>query len=343
MIEQLVGMQAQVPSNPYVALWSRIEGFDPDELSRLVARREAVRAVVMRGTLHLLTKSDVRVLQPLMAPVLAQSFKSPFLASLGGADLDAIVAAGRELLEREGPLTRAQIGERLAPCWPGALPASLGQAVAHHLPLIQVPPRGEWKRSHQATLGLIESEVGVQLDPDPSIDEVVLRYLRAFGPASSADVRIWSRITGLKPVIDRLRPDLRTFTDERGRELLDVPDGAFADPGAPAPPRFLPEYDNVLLGHDDRSRVLAGLGPGLPFPTGRWIGTLLVDGFFRAYWNVVEKDDVATLRVDRFTTHEGDPLGTIDAITEEAEGLLELIAPDIAERRVELDPQPSSA
>ncbi len=340
VIEQLVGMQAQVPSNPYVALWSRVEGFDPDELSRLVARREAVRAVVMRGTIHLLTKSDVRVLQPLTAPVLAQSFKSPFLASLGGADLDAVVTGGRELLEREGPLTRAQIGERLAPHWPEALPASLGQAVAHHLPLIQVPPRGEWKRSHQATLGLIESEVGVSLEPEPSIDEVVLRYLRAFGPASSADVRIWSRITGLRKVIDRLRPDLRTFTDERGRELLDVPDGAFADPEAPAPPRFLPEYDNVLLGHEDRSRVLAGLGPGLPFPTGRWIGTLLVDGFFRAYWNVVEKDDVATLTVDRFTPQEGDPPDTLGAIAEEAEGLLELIAPDVAERRVELDPRP---
>lgn len=332
-------MQAQVPSNPYVALWSRIKDFDPRELSGLIERREAVRASSLRNTVHLHTAADARTLQPLTARARAQSFKAPFGASLGGADLSEIVAAGQELL-KQGPLTRKQIGDALATRWPDVPPASLGQAVAHHLALIQVPPRGMWLASRQATLGLTELETGAPLEADPSLDAVVLRYLAAFGPAATADVRTWSRITGLKAVIERLRPQLRTFRDERGRELFDVPDGLFVTPDMPAPPRFLPEYDNVLLSHDDRSRILVGLGPGLPYPTGRWIGQLLVDGCFRAYWNAVESDGVATLTVDRFTPHHMDPPGTVEAIGAEAKALLGLIAPAASRRRVTFDPSP---
>ncbi len=333
VIEQLVGMQAQVPSNPYVALWSRVEGFDPQELSASIERRAAVRASSLRNTVHLHTAADARSLQPLTARVRAQSFKAPFGASLGDAELDQVVAAGRALLERQ-PLTRAQIGEGLAARWPEVPPASLGQAVAHHLPLIQVPPRGMWQRSHQATLALTERELGEPLEPEPSLDALVLRYLAAFGPAAGADVRTWSRITGLKAVIDRLRPDLRTFRDERGRELLDVPDGLFADPDTPAPPRFLPEYDNVLLSHQDRSRVLVGLSPGLPYPTGRWIGQLLVDGCFRAYWKITEDRDVTTLEIDRFAPHPDDPPDTRAAIEAEGRGLLGFVAPDATATRI---------
>ncbi len=336
MIERLVGMQAQVPSNPYVALWSRIEGFDPQELSGLIEGREAVRASSLRNTVHLHSAADARSVQPLTARVRAQSFKAPFGASLGDADLDEIVTAGRELLEQQ-PLTRAQIGEQLAARWPDAPPASLGQAVAHHLPLIQIPPRGMWQRSHQATLALTERELGAPMQDEPSLDSLVLRYLASFGPAASADVRTWSRITGLKPVIDRLRPQLRTFRDERGRELLDVPDGLFADPDTSAPPRFLPEYDNVLLSHDDRSRILVGLGPGLPYPTGRWIGQLLVDGAFRAYWNIVESEGIATLTVDRFTPHPGDPPDARIAIEAEGQRLLAFVAPDATANRIVFD------
>ncbi len=333
MIERLVGMQAQVPSNPYVALWSRLEGFRPEQLSGLLAERAAVRAQLMRSTIHLVTAGDCLALQRLALPVLARSFKGSFGRTIAAAEAAAVAAAGRELLAA-GPRTRAELAAALAPRWPDVDPATLALAVTFHTPLVQVTPRGLWGESGAARWERTEAWLGREPDAAPSIDDAVLRYLAAFGPAAAADVRTWSGFTGLRAVLERLRPDLVTFRDERGRELFDVPGAPLPDPAMPAPPRFLPEYDNLLLSHADRSRVLAGLGPGLPFPTGRWIGTLLVDGLFRAYWRI----DEATLTIDRFTPLAGDPAGTRAAIAAEGERLLELVVPDGGDRRVHFAP-----
>jgi len=338
MVEQLVGMQAQVPWNPYVALWSRLEGFAPEQLSELIADRAMVRMGVMRATLHLLSARDALAIEPLTRRVLAQSFKAPFGRGLHGADVTEVAAAGRELLA-EGPRTRAELCALLAPRWPDAEPQSLGHAAVLHNAIVQVTPRGLWRRSGQTRWALTEQWLDAPLEADPSVDALVLRYLAAFGPASSADVRTWSRLTGLREVLERLRPQLRSFRDERGRELFDVPDGTLPDPDTPAPPRFLPEYDNVALSHDDRARLLGGHGPGLPFPRGTWIGTLLVDGFYRANWSVAIEGGAATLTVDRFAPRPDDPLGSVEAIAAEGEGLLDLIAPEASERRVEFSPR----
>ena len=287
MVERLVGMQAQVPSNPYVALWARLRDFDPEELSGLIAERGAVRAQLMRSTIHLVTARDALALHPLTAPVLARTFagQAQFLRAMtaAGVGLEEVVAAGRELLA-EAPRTRAELAAALGPRWPEVAPATLAQAVTFNSALVQVPPRGLWRESGAARWALTEEWLGAELDPEPSIDAVVLRYLAAFGPATASDIRTWSGFTGLRPVLERLRPRLRSFRDEQGRELLDVPDAPLPDPETPAPPRFLPEYDNLGLSHADRARLFNGLGPGLPFPTGTWIGSLFADGFFRAWW-----------------------------------------------------------
>jgi len=338
MIERLVGMQAQVPSNPYVALWSRLEDFDPADLSTLIADRHAVRAPVMRATIHLVSARDGLALQAVTAAVLARTFKSQFGRQLAGPDLEAIVAAGRELLD-EAPRTRAELVPLLAPRCPGVAPATLGLAVTYHLPLVQIPPRGLWRESGQPRWARTERWLDAELDAGATVDALLLRYLAAFGPSTVADMRTWSTLTGLRAVVERLRPRLRTFRDERGAELFDVPDGALPDAGTPAPVRFLPEYDNALLSHADRSRVLGGKGPGLPYPTGHWIGQVLVDGFFRAYWNVVEEHGAATLTVDRFVPLPGDdPPGTVEAIASEGERLLAFIAPDAGRRQVRFTP-----
>ena len=326
-------MQAQVPENPYVALWSRLEDFRPEQLSTLIAERRAVRAGLLRGTIHLVSARDCLMLQPLVAPVFAKAYVSPFGKGLGGVDPRDVAAEGRELVA-DRPRTRAQLGALLAERWPQADPASLSYAVTHHVPLVQVTPRGLWGQTSQATWAATETWLGAALDRDPPVDELVLRYLAAFGPATAADVRTWSRLTGLQEVLERLRPRLRTFRDERGRELLDVPAAPFPDPETPAPPRFLPEFDNALLSHDDRSRVLTGPAP--PLPAGRWKGTLLLDGFHRANWRIVLDNDRATLLVDRFAGQPGDPPSAREEIAAEGEGLLSLVAPGATRRAVEV-------
>jgi hypothetical protein len=334
-VEDLVGLQAQEPPNPYVALWSRLEGFDPVEVSALLAERRAVRAQLMRSTIHLVSADDYALLQPLTKRVLAQVFKNGFLRRLGGAPVDDVIAAGVALLA-ERPCTRADLGAALCARWPGADPPALAQAVTFHVPLVQVPPRGLWGATGQATWALAEKWLGAPVDPAPDAATMVRRYLATFGPASVADIRTWSGVTGLREVVDRLRPTLRTFRDERGRELLDVDDGPLPDPATPAPPRFLPEYDNVALSHADRSRLFAGLGPDGFAPRGG--GWLLVDGFHRAHWHLAEGRDAATLTIDRFAPRDGDPPGTEEAIVAEGRGLLGLLAPGAATHRVQFVP-----
>ncbi|MEP6953132.1 MAG: crosslink repair DNA glycosylase YcaQ family protein, partial [Solirubrobacteraceae bacterium] len=154
----------------------------------------------------------------------------------------------------------------------------------------------------------------------------VLRYLAAFGPASIPDVRTWSGLTRQRDVIERLRPELRTFRDARGRELFDLPDAPRPDPDIAAPPRFLPEYDNVLLSHADRSRI-NGDGRLVPLPPGNGgvRGTVLVDGVFRGLWRVERDGPVAVVRVEpfgRFTRAER------AAVVAEGEQLAAFTAPD---------------
>ncbi len=326
VMERLVGMQAQEPTDPYIALWSRIEGFDPMELSDLIEGRGAVRAGLMRGTIHLVSARDALYIEPLTRPLLKRVFNSPFGKQMGDADPEEVAAAAMELM-RERPRTRAEMAKLLAPRWPDAEPAALSAAAGFFNPIVQVPPRGLWGQRGQATWAPLEQWLEQKLDPYVTIDDLVLRYLAAFGPATASDLRSWCGITGLREVVDRLRPRLRAFRDESGRELLDVPDGELPDPGTPAPPRFLPEYDNVGLAHADRSRVLAGLGPGGGLPSGRWKGTVLVDGFYRAKWGASEEDGTATLTVHGLEPLDGDPPGARAAVEAEARGLLDLIAP----------------
>ena len=339
MIERLVGMQAQEPENPYIALWSRLNGFRTDELSKLISERRAVRAPLMRSTIHLVTERDCLLLHPITQPIRARAFKSPWSQGLAGADVADVVAAGLALLA-ERPRTRAELSALLAPRWPEADPQALSQAVTFHAPLVQVPPRGLWGARAQATWAPADTWLGERLPAGSPPDGLMLRYLAAFGPATVADVRTWSGLTGLRDVIERLRPELRTFRDERGKELFDLPDAPLPDPDTPAPPRFLPEYDNVALAHADRSRILNGQGPGLPFPRGRALGTLLVDGFYRANWKVEEANGAAMLTIDRFRRLPADPADAVKEITEEGYRLLRFIAPDAGAREVEFVPRP---
>ncbi len=332
-VEWLVAMQAQNPRDPYVALWTRLQDFDPHELGRMVAEREAVRIPLLRTTLHLVTARDCLTMAPLLRPVLERGFwtGSPFGRKVKGIDIDAVLAAGRELLD-ERPRTTAQLRTLLGERWPGYDPSSLAYAVHHLVPVVQVPPRGVWGGKGLPTWATVERWLGRPLDPAPSIDRLVLRYLAAFGPATVMDVQAWSGLTRLREVSERLRPRLRSFRDPDGTELLDLPDAPLPDPDTPAPPRFLPEYDNVVLGHADRSRIVPGDAFHLwQFPDPAFRSPLLVDGFVRAAWRVKQDRRSATLVVEPL-----DPLPDPAAVEEEATRLLELLAPEADRRAIEL-------
>ncbi|MGD9891634.1 MAG: winged helix DNA-binding domain-containing protein [Dehalococcoidia bacterium] len=297
-IEHLVGMQAQEPFDPYFALWSRIEAFDPDELSRMIEDRRAVRLALMRGTVHLATARDCLALRPVMQPVLDRTLRgTAYGRDTAALDIEVLVSAGREIVE-ERPHTIAQLGARLQERWPNIDARSLAYTVHYRVPLVQVPPRAVWGKSGRATCTTAEAWLGSPLDAVDSPDATVLRYLAAFGPAGVADARTWSGLTGLREVFDRLRPHLRAFRDEQGRELFDLPNAPLPDPDTPAPPRFLPQYDNVLLSHGDRGRIVSdehrrrlasanGVGPG----------TVLLDGFVRGTWKIARDGATAVLAI----------------------------------------------
>jgi hypothetical protein len=299
-LERLVGLQAQAPLAPYVALWSRLAGFRAAELSALIETRAAVRGSFMRSTVHLLTARDALGVRPVVQSVLERGLLAHFGRAVAGLDL-AAVAARAAALTAEQPLSRARLGEALAEHWPDADPTTLGYAASYLVPLVQVPPRGLWGRTGPATLTTLESWLAAPLGSDPAPDGLVRRYLAAFGPASVRDIALWSGLAGVREVVDRLRPQLRTFRSASGTELLDVPSGVRPGADVPAPPRFLPEYDNVLLSHADRSRVIPD-GRRVPLPPGNGgtVGTLLVDGVWSATWRTEPTGDAAALVVEPF-------------------------------------------
>jgi hypothetical protein len=350
-IERLIAMQAQNPFDPYIALWSRLDGFQPGELSRLIEERRAVRATsMMRTTIHLMTADDWLALRPVLQVVSDRGFAtgSPFGRNLAGVDVDEVVRVGRAFLD-ERPRTASDLGKVLAERWPDRDPTSLSYAIRILVPLVQLPPRALWGKSGLPILATPERWLGRSVGSDSAPDEMILRYLAAFGPASVMDIQAWCWLTRLGPVVERLRPRLRTFRDELGRELFDVPDGPLPDPDTPAPPRFLPTYDNLLLSHKDRSRMLGAqedwtVGPNQFDDVFRG-GSVLVDGFVSAGWRIDRgkgRGAAATLIIRPVVA-----LTSADeaAAAAEAEKLLGLLAADAAEHDVRFEPAtgPSSA
>jgi hypothetical protein len=285
-VEHLVGLQAQNVKPPYYALAARLDGFTPEELSGLMADRAVVRIVTLRSTIHTHTADDCLTLRPLVQPARERELKI-FRKGLVGVDLDRLAALARELVETE-PRTMKQLREALLAQWPDADPQALSIAARCTLPLVQVTPRGLWGRSGQVALTTAEHWLGRPAEPVPAPDATVLRYLAAFGPASVKDTQTWAGLTRLREAFERLRPQLVTFRDVNGVELFDLPDAPRPDPDAPAPPRFLPEFDNLLLSHADRTRVIPPEHWGRNWQGNMAYCTLLVDGFLAGVWKLAD-------------------------------------------------------
>jgi hypothetical protein len=334
-LTHLVGMQGQAPLSPYVGLWSRLDGFKAEDLSDRINDRRVVRATAMlRSTIHLFTADDSLAIRPVLQPMLERTFAgSPFARNVVGVDMGRLLADARTILDSE-PLTIAELARRLGAGRPDRDATSLSYAARFLLALVQVPPRGLWGRNGPAKVANLETWLGRPLGRKSAPDAWVLRYLRSYGPATIADVSTWSWLTGVRDVVDRVRPQLRTFRDERGRELFDVPDAPLPDPDTPAPVRFLPEYDNALLSHADRTRIVprgrqVPLAPG----NGAVMGTMLVDGYLRGTWRIVRDDGSAVLVVEPDA-----PLAPAERLEVEQEGdaLLRFAAAGATQRDVRI-------
>ncbi|WP_369263435.1 winged helix DNA-binding domain-containing protein [Streptomyces sp. R35] len=315
-VEHLLGLQAQNVKPPYYALAARLDGFTPEALSQLMADREAVRIVTMRSTIHTHTADDALVLRPLVQAARDRELGT-FRKGLTGVDLDRLAAISRELVEAE-PRTMKQLREALLAEWPDADPFALSVAARCRLPLVQVTPRGLWGRSGQVALTTAEHWLGRPAEPAPTPDATVLRYLAAFGPASVKDMQTWAGLTRLREAFERLRAQLVTFRDENGVELFDLPDAPRPDADTPAPPRFLPEFDNLLLSHADRSRVVPAGLKGRTWQGNQAHCTLLVDGFLAGVWKL----DEGALVIE--------PFGALtkaqrDEVTEEGQRMLKVM------------------
>jgi winged helix DNA-binding protein len=292
-LTHLVGMQAQIPASPYVGLWSRLAKFEHGELSDLITSRRAVRTALMRNTLHLVTADDCLSIRPVVQRLLARPYRKSDPARLA-----AIIAAGRAIVEAE-PRTNVEIGRLLSRQFSGHDPIALGYVIRDNVALVQIPPRGLWGASCKPILASAESWLGRPLSTASTPAQVIMRYLRAFGPASAADIRAWSGLPALAGDLEIMRDQLRVYRDDRGRQLFDVPDGRIARSALAAPVRFLAEYDNVLVAYADRSRIIPSAHRDR---VKRQLGRppILVDGFVRAFWRLRITEQRATIEVELF-------------------------------------------
>jgi hypothetical protein len=326
-LERLVGMQAQAPNLPYVGLWSRLIDFRPEQLARLVETKRAVRTSLMRNTIHLVTTRDALRLKPLFQPIHERGYLrgSPWGRGRSMADMTPALEAGREIMA-ERPRTVAELAKLLKRRFPNQDSEALAYGVRYMLPMVFATPRGIWQARGQVTLTTVEAWLGRSPGPAISPDELVLRYLSAFGPAAPADFRAWSGLSQ-REAFERLRPRLKVFRDERGNELFDLPKAPRPDPDTTVPVRLLPDYDNILLAHADRIRIMApGRHLGLFSSNGIMKGSVLVDGFVRAAWiPTSNRGSATTLVITPFDT----ALSRSDrtAVAEEGMRLLTLLAP----------------
>jgi hypothetical protein len=335
-LRHLFGMQAQAPWPPYFGLWTRLRQFDPHELGSLIESRQAVRIALQRDTVHLVTSDDALLLRPLLAGFLERRLLtgSVYAKRIGSLDTREVAAYGRALVEAE-PRTMSELKTLLAERWTDHDGEAMVMVVRNLVPLVQIPPRGVWGKSGLPRCTSLESWLGAELEAAPSIETMVLRYLGAYGPASVMDAQAWCGQTRLGGVFERLRPQLVTFRDERDKELFDLPEAPRPAAETPSAPRFIPEFDNLLLSHADRSRVMSDAHRKAMWSRNGIVpGTLLVDGFAAGTWKLRQGKTEAVLSI---TLHTSIPAADRGAAEDEAWQLLAFAAPESTEHSVAFD------
>jgi hypothetical protein len=324
-VERLVGLQAQAQLPPYVGLWTRLNDFSRDSLAHLIEDHTIVKVTFIRATLHVITAEDYVRLRGTIQPVLEGASES--IAKQRGAafDLDKILRTARDYFA-EQPRSFAEITARFEELMPDVDVSAIRYTIRTHLPLVVVPNDSRWSYPGNPKFTLAEAWLGKPVPTENDFRGLVLRYLAAFGPAGVTDIQTWSGLGKLKAAVEALKPELVTYNDEHGRELYDLPDTLLPAADVPAPIRFLPEYDNLLLSHSNRTRVLADeFRSKVYLPGLRVAATFLVDGFVAGVWKVEKTKGTATLSIEALTPLEKQHQA---ALADEAERLVRFIEAD---------------
>jgi hypothetical protein len=300
MLHRLIGMQGQVQNAPYIGLWTRLEGFVAADLEALLKDRRAVRATIMRSTLHVALAEDFLAVRPLIDPVTLRTFRGNHVAPLKGADIDAVRKASRVLLDA-GALRPRALGEQLQARWPEVDPIALSMPARFLEPVVHVPPAGLWGATGMPELTSARRWLGREPGEPIGLEALMLRYLAGFGPASGSDFNAWSGLTGGSAVLERLRPRLVSFAAADGREVFDLPDAPRPPEDTPAPVRLLPDYDNVVFGYAERGRILSPESARGLWRNNGQRPAFLVDGSVRGCWRLTSTAKTARLELSWFT------------------------------------------
>ncbi len=298
--KRLIALQAQVTNPPYIGLWTRLHNFQRDELTEAMAQRQIVRAPLLRSTLHLITAEDFAAFRVPLQAALTKGLNGFFGQRMKGLDPAAVVNAS-EIALREQPRAFSALKEVFAQTSPDYDEATLSYVVRTHLPLVMTHPYGVWSTGGKPAYALGDDYLGHAINPDSDARELVRRYLAGFGPSSVKDIQSWAGLTTWKDDISRLKPELVTYKDERGVELLDLPDAPMPDENTPTPIRFIPEYDNLVLSHADRTRIVPDAYRKSVFlSAGRIASTVLIDGFVGGVWKISREKKAALLTIELF-------------------------------------------
>ncbi len=333
VIEHLIGLQAQVTKPPYIGLWTRVKSFQRDELTQMMADRRVVRATMMRSTLHTVTARDYLWLRPTIQPALTKALKAFYGQKAAGLDVERLVELSTPYLS-ETPRTLVDMRAFLSTVDPSRDPETMTYAVRTHYPVVQMPPGGNWGAGGSPAYIPAESWIGEPM-AQSDVRRALTRYLTAFGPASIMDFQAWSGMANLKSQIEPFKREFVVYRDEAKRELLDVPDMPIMAENSPAPPRFIPEFDNLILSHADRTRVISDEDyPKVFLSAGRVRATFLIDGFVHGTWKVIREKDSAVLVIEPFR-----PLEPNDQLTlyNEGERLVRFIEDDAEKFDVRID------
>ena len=331
-VERLVGMQAQVARPPFVGLWTRLHDFDRAELAKALTSRKIVRVTGFRATLHLMSAADYVVFRGAIQPMLTKGMQS--IVRGRGAEVDiALLGAEARRFFGKSAATFDVLRDHLKATFGSGDERAMAYAIRMQVPLVQVPTDATWGFPAAADFALADAWLGKAISTEPvSPEKLVRRYLAAFGPASAGDAQAWSGLSGLRKVFEAMRPSLVSFRDERKRELFDLPDAPRPSEDVVAPVRFIPDFDNLVLSHDDRSRIIADAHRDRVTTKNLQVrATFLVDGMVTGTWKSERKRKSAVLVIEPFASVAKRVRAELE---QEGARLLEFLEPDAAEREI---------